>query len=188
SLFFFQAEDGIRDFHVTGVQTCALPIYRLENLGFFNAEVVSDTSITNRKATVTYTATPHIIYRINSVTFEVDSSELGKDIKATEPETLLKPGSPYNLDNIIAERERIDWAIKNAGYYYFSPDHLIVEVDSTGKDHHVDLYVKVKEETPAKAKQPYYINNIYIYPNYKLTEGGYRRADSARAEKYRGLY
>src|SRR5690606_2003437 len=25
---FFQAEDGIRDFHVTGVQTCALPIYR----------------------------------------------------------------------------------------------------------------------------------------------------------------
>src|SRR5256884_1973104 len=29
--FFFQAEDGIRDVAVTGVQTCALPIsYRLE--------------------------------------------------------------------------------------------------------------------------------------------------------------
>src|SRR5690606_21875347 len=26
--FFFQAEDGIRDFHVTGVQTCALPILK----------------------------------------------------------------------------------------------------------------------------------------------------------------
>src|SRR5438552_5885902 len=26
--FFFQAEDGIRDDLVTGVQTCALPIYR----------------------------------------------------------------------------------------------------------------------------------------------------------------
>src|SRR5205085_3816673 len=26
---FFQAEDGIRDLTVTGVQTCALPIYRL---------------------------------------------------------------------------------------------------------------------------------------------------------------
>src|SRR5690606_40057962 len=32
--FFFQAEDGIRDFHVTGVQTCALPIsYLTEVLG-----------------------------------------------------------------------------------------------------------------------------------------------------------
>src|SRR5215510_15672385 len=27
SFFFFQAEDGIRDGHVTGVQTCALPIW-----------------------------------------------------------------------------------------------------------------------------------------------------------------
>src|SRR5690625_3941909 len=27
SVFFFQAEDGIRDGHVTGVQTCALPIW-----------------------------------------------------------------------------------------------------------------------------------------------------------------
>src|SRR5258706_11093487 len=27
-LVFFQAEDGIRDWSVTGVQTCALPIYR----------------------------------------------------------------------------------------------------------------------------------------------------------------
>src|SRR5688572_32507561 len=27
SSFFFQAEDGIRDLTVTGVQTCALPIY-----------------------------------------------------------------------------------------------------------------------------------------------------------------
>src|SRR5437762_4508322 len=27
-LFFFQAEDGIRDTSVTGVQTCALPIFR----------------------------------------------------------------------------------------------------------------------------------------------------------------
>src|SRR5690606_5020971 len=29
AFLFFQAEDGIRDFHVTGVQTCALPICAL---------------------------------------------------------------------------------------------------------------------------------------------------------------
>src|SRR2546429_7079048 len=29
--FFFQAEDGIRDVAVTGVQTCALPIYDLRS-------------------------------------------------------------------------------------------------------------------------------------------------------------
>src|SRR5690606_37211266 len=30
---FFQAEDGIRDFHVTGVQTCALPIFTAHRVG-----------------------------------------------------------------------------------------------------------------------------------------------------------
>src|SRR5690606_40091354 len=34
-VFFFQAEDGIRVFHVTGVQTCALPIYALSQAGCF---------------------------------------------------------------------------------------------------------------------------------------------------------
>src|SRR5256885_3302195 len=31
--FFFQAEDGIRDYKVTGVQTCALPIFTVVRLG-----------------------------------------------------------------------------------------------------------------------------------------------------------
>src|SRR3989442_8813498 len=34
TFFFFQAEDGIRDADVTGVQTCALPIYGLGSFSF----------------------------------------------------------------------------------------------------------------------------------------------------------
>src|SRR5690606_41201905 len=36
--FFFQAEDRIRDFHVTGVQTCALPICR-QTLQLYNLQL-----------------------------------------------------------------------------------------------------------------------------------------------------
>src|SRR5690606_39515457 len=38
--FFFQAEDGIRDFHVTGVQTCALPILREAKRRYPNLRIV----------------------------------------------------------------------------------------------------------------------------------------------------
>src|SRR5690625_7862668 len=48
SIFFFQAEDGIRDGHVTGVQTCALPIslwadrwYRRSAAGLFARDQLS---------------------------------------------------------------------------------------------------------------------------------------------------
>src|SRR5439155_10305661 len=45
--FFFRAEDGIRDGHVTGVQTCALPILvnwsgHPETLGGENTEITAD--------------------------------------------------------------------------------------------------------------------------------------------------
>src|SRR5690606_40751095 len=36
-IFSFQAEDGIRDFRVTGVQTCALPILSSETFPFIEA-------------------------------------------------------------------------------------------------------------------------------------------------------
>src|SRR5690606_39507861 len=40
--YFFKAEDGIRDFHVTGVQTCALPIsveFNIELQDLLEAEI-----------------------------------------------------------------------------------------------------------------------------------------------------
>src|SRR5690606_12193988 len=46
--FFFQAEDGIRDFHVTGVQTCALPIYP--------SDIASTTILKDASATAVFGA------------------------------------------------------------------------------------------------------------------------------------
>src|SRR5690606_40155897 len=38
-------EDGIRDFHVTGVQTCALPIFDLRLIEYLAGEFKKDTGI-----------------------------------------------------------------------------------------------------------------------------------------------
>lgn len=149
---------------------------RMENLGFFNASVSSDTSINGKYATILYTGIPRKIYRINSLNYSLDSlSHLGKDIISVRDQSLLKIGSNYNLDHIISERERIDNELKNKGYYYFNPDNLLIEVDSTAGDHKVDMFVTVKPETTEQAKQPQRIANIYVYPNYTLNAQGYTR-------------
>src|SRR3712207_8789700 len=43
--FFFQAEDGIRDIGVTGVQTCALPIFPPPVLGYWLKTSLLTTSL-----------------------------------------------------------------------------------------------------------------------------------------------
>src|SRR5437762_7447591 len=43
--FFFQAEDGIRDTSVTGVQTCALPIYDCQSSEDVIADLHEDFSV-----------------------------------------------------------------------------------------------------------------------------------------------
>src|SRR5690606_39857393 len=51
-IFFSGAEDGIRDFHVTGVQTCALPIFGLRTKeGLFPLYVVRRPMPSSRAAT-----------------------------------------------------------------------------------------------------------------------------------------
>src|SRR2546430_8461951 len=40
--FFFQAEDGIRDLTVTGVQTCALPIYGIDEPHIWHGNSLSE--------------------------------------------------------------------------------------------------------------------------------------------------
>src|SRR5688500_19242775 len=45
--FFFQAEDGIRDYKVTGVQTCALPISLVEVLQQRTAAGQDDAAVDN---------------------------------------------------------------------------------------------------------------------------------------------
>src|SRR5690606_24197471 len=89
---------------------------KMENLGFFNAEVTSDTLINGKKASAHYDAFPGQIYRINQVKFDIDSTtKLGKSILATQKESLLQTGNNYNLDVILNERDRIDDQLKHQG-------------------------------------------------------------------------
>jgi outer membrane protein insertion porin family len=159
----------------------------LENLGYFHAEAEGDTIVKKRKGHAYYTLNPGPQYTINEVNFETDSSAVGTAIKMTRMNSFLHPKDPFNLEVIKGERTRIDAILKEEGYYYFSPDLLIVDADSTIGDQKVNLYVKVKENTPRESKKPFIIDNVYIYPNYHLNA---KNADTTVNDKdlYDGYY
>lgn len=159
---------------------------RLENRGFFKAGVTWDSATKNRKTTGTFTARVEEQYIIRSISFPTDSSELSRNIAATAKESLLKTGVPYDLDVIKAERSRIDAALKNNGYYYFSPDYIIVNVDSTVGGNKVDLFLRVKPLTPDESRNIYHINEVTVHADYSLDN--INIADSAKPDAIHNGY
>ena len=159
----------------------------LENKGFFHAEVTGDTLVRRKKAAAKYNAKAGTQYTINTVHFPADSSALSQNIQETIPKTLLKKGNPFDLDVIKAERIRIDAILKERGFYYFSPEYLLVKTDSTIGNHLVDMYVTLKPEMPKAAAQVYTIDNVFIYSNYSLSTAQ-EDTSLAHAELHHGYY
>src|SRR5690606_39514563 len=58
--FFLQAEDGIRFFHVTGVQTCALPISNPDSVDAAYLQHLADAGFT-RVSFGMQSAVPHVL-------------------------------------------------------------------------------------------------------------------------------
>ena len=136
--------------------------------GYLQAEVTGDTVIKNKRGKAIYTANTGIRYKINKVTFPPDSGDLTHVINQNKANTLLKVGNFYDLDTYKNERIRIDNDLKESGYFYFSPEHLILQVDSTIGKNLVNVNVRVKNIAPEASLKPYTIRNINIFPSYHL--------------------
>lgn len=156
-----------------------------ENQGYFNARARFDTLTKGRKVEVEYKVTPKAQYIIERVSFPKDTSVLSKNIAETATNTLLELGKPFNLETVKAERVRIDNVLKEKGFYYFDPNHVIVQVDSTVSKHKVDLLIRVKPDVPDLAKYPYTIDNIIVLADYNLQNQNNRNDSLRRRTNFR---
>ncbi|HMH21674.1 MAG TPA: BamA/TamA family outer membrane protein [Puia sp.] len=168
----------------------------LENKGFFRDTVILSSTLKKQKLlTAVFTAQVGPRYTIRNVGFPADTNDgINRQIDTLKRRSLLQKGQPYDLDLIKAERARIDARLHNRGYYYFNPNYLLIDIDSTVGDHQVDMKVFVKPETPYKAKQVYTINDVTVYAEFDLhtdtsrnhaeiTPEGYRIIDTAHLFK-----
>ncbi|HEY4107925.1 BamA/TamA family outer membrane protein [Puia sp.] len=162
----------------------------LENKGFFHDTVIVTTFVKDKHLTATYTAEVGPRYTIRNINYPDDSDEVSNRIDTLQRRSLLKKGAFYDLETIKEERIRIDDRLKNRGFYYFNPDHLVVDLDTAVGNHEVDMFMRLKEEMPDPARAVYRINNVTVYAHYDnksdtnrnhayTTPEGYRIIDTA---------
>ena len=159
----------------------------MENKGYFLAKVTGDTVTRRKKGHAEYKIVAGDQYKIAGVSFPDDSSTLAKAIASTKDKTLLLPGKPFDLDVIKAERVRIDAQLKENGFYFFSPDFILIQTDSTIGNHQVNMFVTVKKDIPFESRKVYRIKDVQIYAGYALNMN---RIDTSKsqAQFYKGYY
>src|SRR5690606_25401597 len=103
--FFFQEEDGIRDFHVTGVQTCALPIYPINSPPVIVVPERDDPGIKASACAKPITSESIIfiseIFFLNFATFSATARIIARQIKlpATTYKSFVNAPSIISLNN-----------------------------------------------------------------------------------------
>jgi outer membrane protein assembly factor BamA len=140
----------------------------LESKGYFWTDINYTVREEESTADIQYNIAVRSPYRINGVTVKGGNTTLVDAVRSTMGETILAARDQYDLVKLKQERERIDAALKEKGYFYFSPDFIVFQADSTAGNKTVDLSLQVKRDIPVEATRIYTIGNIYIYSGYSL--------------------
>src|SRR5256886_6943125 len=112
--FFFQAEDGIRDLTVTGVQTCALPIFARLSL-IDNAEALTrDNRAINLTIALSYGGRAEIAAAVRAIAAKARSGALPLDaideeliashlltVDLPDPDLLIRTSGEQRISNFL---------------------------------------------------------------------------------------
>lgn len=137
---------------------------KLENNGFFRAEVESEVDSTKNKATAVYTITLNEPYYFDTLKICTDTlSDLCAKIKAAhELDPKVKPDKLFQKLKLQEERETIAKHFKNDGYYYFVPGLLYYQADSSDNKQHVKLHLSMKDSLPEAAISQYRVTSVTV--------------------------
>jgi outer membrane protein insertion porin family len=150
--------------------TSAIIDAKLFNMGIFNSFTVSEIIEKKHTTKVIYTSHVHQPYTIKELIYDISDDSISGIILDEKDNSLIKIGANYNLDHLKNERIRLDAVLKNNGYYFFNPDYLLFEADTSAVNHTVSFRLVLKDSIPHNAFTVYRINNVIINQNYSLND------------------
>ena len=147
----------------------------------------------NLRATTKYTITAGNPTRIDTFSYKIKKPELQELAEQSKEKSLIKENEPVTKANVLGEINRVVELFRNNGYYKFTPEELRMRGDTsievlTNVDDPFET-LRLLSEANEKRNKPtiklalalnpqvdttrlvkYYINNVYIYPDYSAAD------------------
>lgn len=140
----------------------------LKEYGYFNGSTgfqVDPDPKNPKKAKISYQVAMNNAYTYDSIQYVRMRHQMDTLIKATIGERLLHDGENFNVTNLEAERQRISSLLRNNGYYYFRPEFITYQADTTINPGKVALRIMTKPGLPRTALRPWKIGDVSVWLN-----------------------
>ncbi len=150
----------------------------LENHGYFGSRA-ADTLLyrkRGRKARVSYRLRVAPPWHYEGIAYPTAGGALQPLLDSLRSTSLLREGAQYNLDTLTLERRRMAQSLRERGYYYFRPEYLEYQADTTLSPRGVALRLNLKSDAPVVALKPYRVGKVTV----RLTDPKPGRPDTLR--------
>ena len=149
----------------------------LNKVGYFYSDVSPSKTLKGKKKMhVQYHVTPTVPYYMKSLEYLIEDTVMAKYINNSKTGPLIHEGDIFNAFKMDDERDRITNILQNNGYYYFNRDYIYFEIDSALQNKEMKVTVRIRPNKLTDPEDPlkfisephkrYYVNNIYIKPNF----------------------
>jgi outer membrane protein assembly factor BamA len=167
----------------------------LDNKGYFISSVKDSVSYgRTKRASVYYKINASKPYTINKVEYAIGDDLLKYYVSSDSANCLIKRGANYDVDVMQQERERITNELNNNGYYLFTKDYVYYQVDTSIGDRKVNVVLGIKkfaykysDESDSIVEtnhQRFYINNIYIQPDFVSKQSNIIPKDTLKIDDF----
>lgn len=161
----------------------------LDNKGYYNSIVKDTVQLKRKRARILYKIQVKKPYKIKSINYSCNDTNMAPDVLPDTLNSLIIPGSNFDLDLLQDERKRIETNLKNKGYYRFNKDFISFQADSSAKSLKVDLKMNINEfqkrdaanDIVKTSHKKYIIHKVFVFTNFDqkeaLSENDYYNRD-----------
>lgn len=143
----------------------------LREYGYFHSSVTPEVTIVGKDSISARTSyhiamgAPHVLDSINYQLEALPLQEL--DSLVHSKRGFLHRGEPFGVLALENERTRISNFLRDRGYYFFQPNHIVYEADTVQVPRKVQLRVLLSEKMLPEAYRPWHIGSI----TYEVRDG-----------------
>lgn len=139
----------------------------LRDYGYFNGRVSYQTFTDPKdslKQKLQYTVDIRNPYFIDTVFYQGFDRRTTAIMERARRRSLISPGEQFNVTDLDGERTRISTLLRNVGCYYFRPDYMTYQADTTlVPGGHVAMRLMPVAGMPEVAQKPFYVGNRSFY-------------------------